>query len=290
MANEVLITGANGFIGCALTDHLRARAYVVTGLARSRPAELVSDLLEPDLPAATLAGRRFDAVVHLASPSRGNKTADAEAEETAAVINLVQALGQNGRPPFLFFSTADELGDLALTPQSETAPVAPMNDYGRAKRAARLALEEWASENAQPYTVFRLFNVYGEGQDQMLVSYLTAGAKAGGPLTISAHEKIRDYIHVSDVCRAVEAWLQQPRTRHSLYHVGTGRGTCTAELVRLIAHLRAEELKVIGDETIGRDNPRALIADTRRIRTDLGWQATVSLEEGLAALMAADHV
>jgi nucleoside-diphosphate-sugar epimerase len=283
---RILITGAAGFIGGRLVRMVSDSGWEPTTLSRSVSAHIRVDLLDADALATALSGRVFDTVIHLASPARSAPPRIDMSLEALAVENLLRALQSSIKPNFLFFSTADEYAG-GPQPLSENAPIAPLTSYGAAKATARETCAAHTSKLAIPLTVFRPFSVYGPGQPSaMLIAALMRHALVGEPLAISAAEKVRDYLHVDDLCRAVLRWLKAPSAHQGAYNIGTGRGIGMTELLALFERLSGRPMNVIRDPTRGADTPLSLVADSRRAHVELEWAPQIKLEDGLAAMIS----
>jgi dTDP-glucose 4,6-dehydratase len=101
------------------------------------------------------------------------------------------------------------------------------------------------------------------------------------PLYASTENR-REWLHVLDHCRAIEVVLQRGRDGHT-YHVGSGDERSIAEVADavLAATGKPESLKTIVPDRPGHD--RRYLLDTRKIRTELGWEPQITFEEGLEA-------
>ena len=301
--DRVLLTGGAGFIG----SHL-ARSLLDDGIA----VEVVDDLstgarenvpdgagfTEADLgaPDATdaLPGGAFDAVLHLAGQSSGEKSFDdpvrdfdANARSTAA---LAAWAADRGVPAFLHASSMGVYGQ-AEPPVREDAPLAPVSWYGGSKAAAEHALRAAAAQGLRVCS-FRMFSVYGPGQNlgdlrqgmaSIYLSYLLRGEPVlvRGPL-----DRVRDLVYVDDVVAAWRLALGH-REASGPFNLGTGNGTTVRELLDvLIAEcgLDPDHPVEAGEPTPG--DQRALWADVGRAREVLGWEARTGLRDGVRALVA----
>lgn len=207
----VLVTGASGFIGAALCQHLdRERVGVVP-----IPAP-VGDLSPASrcalLRAATadaLQTRQIDVVFHLAGsgvpyvhgrPSLYHTWANEEIAR--ALVDAVAMARWNGR--VVFASTASVYGDTGSVPVKETARVAPISEYGASKAAAEQLLRLRIGAVCD-LTIARIFHVFGPGQRKLVVYDAVSRIVAGGdPLTFEGNgEAIRDFVYIDDVIQAL---------------------------------------------------------------------------------------
>jgi GDP-4-dehydro-6-deoxy-D-mannose reductase len=214
---RALVTGADGFVGRWLSDHLDSagdevwRAAGPNGTAGEhvRP----SDLAEPDAPAELLAWARPDAVYHLAAVSSGADAARDPAHAidvtVAATVRLLEAAAALESPPLILVpSSAEAYGDAGSAPIDEGRPLMPANLYGATKAAQEAVALAYHRAGRLPVAVARAFNHIGPGQRPSFVAPALAtqlaaiAAGAAGPVRVGNLETRRDFSDVRDVVRA----------------------------------------------------------------------------------------
>jgi nucleoside-diphosphate-sugar epimerase len=130
-------------------------------------------------------------------------------------------------------------------------------------------------------TILRFFSVYGPGQSSGVasgvVSILLRNARAGETLRVRARQ-FRDFVDVRDAVRAVELAILRPSPDFRVFNVGTGTATPIAELGDLIRQVVGSAPPMILDMTPGAES---YVADPRRAAAELGFEAAISLPEGL---------
>jgi nucleoside-diphosphate-sugar epimerase len=171
--------------------------------------------------------------------------------------------------------SSSEYGLKAHAP-AEEEPLQPNSPYAQAKAAATtLALEHGAA-------VLRLYSAYGpwEEPNRLIPTLLVRGLAGELPPLVSPHVA-RDFVHCDDVCEAfllAEANAEPGRA----YNVGSGRQTTVADVVavarRLLGIAAEPEWGSMPDR---RWDTETWVADPRRIREELGWEARLGLEDGL---------
>jgi UDP-glucose 4-epimerase len=287
---RILLTGATGFIGRRLLPVLAERHEVVA-LARTPPPaaaseagvrwvrqDLAADLDEAALPEAV------DAVVHLAQ-SRHYKEFPERAEDIFAVnvhgtFRLLEYARRAGAARFLFTSTGGVYGH-GSEHMEESDPVSPIDFYLRSKYAAELLVANY--EGLLTTVVFRLFFVYGPGQERMLIPTLRARVAAGEEVRIHGDPGVRiNPIHVDDAVRVFEPALAL--ARGSTFNVAGDEAVTLTELVELLGAATGRAPQVSHD--LASAPAGDLLGDNARMREQLGIVPRVGLREGLATLVS----
>ncbi|HMK62114.1 MAG TPA: GDP-mannose 4,6-dehydratase, partial [Acidimicrobiales bacterium] len=136
-------------------------------------------------------------------------------------------------------------------------------------------------------TITNCSNNYGPYQfPEKIIPLFTANALDDKPLPLYAStENRREWLHVIDHCRAVDAVLQQGRVGET-YHVGSGVEASIADIADAVLRAldKPDSLKTIVPDRPGHD--RRYLLDCSKIREELGWKPTIGFEEGLADTVA----
>ncbi len=301
MAPDVLVTGGAGFIGSRIAASLLGGGYAVvvaddlsTGRLENVPSEATfvqADLAHED-GIAVLPDRPYAAILHLAGQSSGEKSfedpaRDFDANARSTLLLARWALDRR-IPTLLHASSMGVYGNAGPAPVAEDAPTRPLSYYGASKLAAERVLGIAAAQGLRTVS-FRMFNVYGRGQDldnlkQGMVSIYLAYLLRGEPVVVKgALDRVRDLVHVDDV---VEAWrLGLERPVSGPFNLGTGVGTRVGDLLaRLIEAVGAPADVVEAPPTPG--DIHSCVADISRARGELGWEPRIGLDEGLRELVA----
>jgi UDP-glucose 4-epimerase len=302
-ANSVLVTGGAGFIGLHVVPMLVERGYEVRILDnmsrgdRDRVAELVSgghiEVVEQDIrygAAVHQAMRGCDAVVHLAAVSINKSLAD---PYESIDVNLVGshnvfAAAADHQARVVFASSASVYGDPHKIPMHEDDPLNPLTPYCISKRAGEDLLAFYQRQRGLSWIALRFFNVYGEGQKvtayyTSVINHFVARLQNGEPPIIDGKgEQSMDFIHVQDVARATVLALQSDAANLPI-NVGTGIDTSVAQLARIL-------IDAVGIDVAPRFNARDVLvsrraADTARAKEVLGFEPSITVEEGMTNLV-----
>jgi len=302
---RVLITGGAGFIGSALAHRLLRDGHdvvIVDNLSTGRRENLPrgARFVEADLgdhaALAAMPSDRFDAVAHLAAQSSGaigqvEPYADMRVNVGATLL-LAQWCRKQGVPRFVFTSSMTVYGHGNREPVDETSPVLPISYYGAAKLAAETYLR-LASAEGLNVTSFRLYNVYGRGQNlgnlyQGMASIYLAYLLKRVPVPVTGRlDRYRDFVHVDDVVAVLADSLIRPATPSAIYNIGTGRKTTVREILDLLIEALGLPPDHPVDEQSGSPSDVfGSIANVRRAEAELGWSPRVALKDGIGDMVA----
>lgn len=266
----MLVVGASGPLGRAVTRDLVACGHAVTGVSRCGGAGSQRlDVADYKAVGEFLGRIRPEAVVYLARPDFDGASDSGRAVEQA--IRNFQRFVHQCRSVDVqrlsFASSSAVYGTEYSSPRSEDDPTV-RSSYADLKAGSELILEG-SRETAEFSTVsLRIFNVYGPGFSNSLINRLVLGAN---PVVYDTEFYVRDYIHVSDVARAfrhsIDAWTA---VDPAILNVGTGRGTSNRTL---LAMLPGAPHRFVENQ----DLHSFSIADVSRIRAMWQFEAEVNL-------------
>lgn len=297
MAQRILVTGANGFIGCWCIEKLRKLGYSVTGLSRSKQTKqyeynditwLYGDILDYEFVQKAMVN--IDVVVHLAGITPYLQIVENPSLALNISIrgtsNLIEAFKKNGGKLFIFASSGKVYSPNSGEVLDEKYPTNPVTLAGKIKRQAELLLETHSRQNKNiDFAVMRIFNVYGPNQNkQFLVPKILASLRTGH-LSLGDQSVKRDYIHVSDVISAITTIIEHRSFGLSFYNVGSGQAHSIKEIVDLFSKLSGISIDVEKDPLQYRNYESTVeCADIQKLQS-LGWNPSISIEEGIRNLV-----
>lgn len=175
---------------------------------------------------------------------------------------------------------------------SEHHPTSPASIYAATKYATELYCRIVADGYGMAIDALRFQNVYGEGQSLKnpytgILSIFSNLLRLNKEINIYEDgEESRDFIHVSDVVRAIEISLRGQSAGYRVFNVGTGKPTSVIAIAdKLRSILKSDSaLRISGDFRVG--DIRHCFADTSSARTQLGFEAIVNIDEGLNRFVA----
>lgn len=299
---RALITGASGFVGPYLIEHLLEEGYDVTGCVHGPKASLPEgcrkvslDVTDRETTQSVISEAGADEVYHLAGLTR---PASGQVEEFYRVnfhgaLNLLEAVCEHTpQAGVLLVGSAYAYGKGEHAVR-ETQPLEPVNHYGVSKAAADLLGYSYALQGLRVIRA-RPFNHSGPNQspDFLLPTLMQQfseirAAKREPSIHLGNLESIRDFSDVRDIVRGYYLALQRGRGGEA-YNFGSGRGVSVGELFELVrweAGVEAE-LAVEPSRTRATDIP-FLVADVSRAHKQLGWEAEIPLEKTLRDMLEA---
>jgi dTDP-glucose 4,6-dehydratase len=303
---RLLVTGAAGFIGSNFVRYwLDAHpddavlAFDLLTYAGNRPnladvedriGFVHGDIGDQALVEDLLRERAIDVVVNFAAESHNSLAVldpgrffRTNAMGTQA---LLEAARQVGLARFHHISTCEVYGDLPLDGDdafTEESPYRPRTPYNASKAAADHAVRAYHETYALPVTITNCCNNYGPYQfPEKVIALFTTNALDNRPLPLYAStDHRREWLHVLDHCRAVEAVLDRGENGET-YNVGSGVERSIDEIADAVLGVlgKPHSLKTVVPDRPGHD--RRYLLDSTKINRELGWKPTVPFADGLA--------
>ncbi len=309
---RLLVTGAAGFIGsnfCRywLAAHpddevtaLDALTYAgnranLGDLEQSGRLRFVEgDIGELEAIEKLLSEEGIETVVNFAAESHNSLAILEPARFFRTNVLGTQALCEAARRAGVgrlhHISTCEVYGDLALDSDesfNEESPYRPRTPYNASKAGADHVVRSYFETFELPVTITNCCNNYGPYQfpEKVLPLFITRAVKDEGLPVYASSDNRREWVHVDDHCRAVEAVLERGRAGET-YNVGTGREASVSEIADAVLARtgRPQSLKTVVADRPGHD--RRYLLDSGKIRRELGWEPQVGFEEGLDETVA----
>lgn len=300
---KVLVVGGAGYIGSHMVKMLGLHGCHVTTLddlsSGHRNAVLCGEFVQGDMGDRTvldaLLSQGFDAVMHFASFIQVGESVQAPARyyhnNVANTLVLLDAMRAHGVQRFIFSSTAATFGEPRYSPIDERHPQQPINPYGRTKWMVEQVLADYEKAYGLRSVCLRYFNAAGadpEGQlgerhdpETHLIPLVLQAASGRRPhIGVFGRDYdtpdgtcIRDYIHIEDLCSAHWLALQSlmAGAPSQAYNLGNGQGFSVQAVIDTAKRITGRSIAVVdGPRRAG--DPARLVADSRLIREELGWQ------------------
>lgn len=293
---KLLITGVGGFIGSRVAEKCVAHGFQVVGVDDFSQGFLSNvpdgvELIKGDLSEVDLY-RKIPTdcthILHLAGQSSGEISFDNPLDDlrknTSTTIRLVEFANANNVRQFILASSMSVYGDVADKPIDVGVCTKPLSCYGVGKLAAESYLKILARSCS--YVVFRMFNVYGPGQDldnlrQGMVSiYLSQAVRSGEILVKGSVNRFRDFIHIDDVAQAWFGAIDNDAVMGRTINLGTGRRTTVRELLELICSEKPGSSYRVEGATPG-DQSGIFAAVDMELLAELGLSGFIPLQVGI---------
>ena len=234
--------------------------------------------------------RGQDAVVHMAAETHVDRSiGDASSFARTNVLgtqNVLESCRRAGVERVVCVSTDEVYGSISSGAWTEDDGLAPNSPYAASKAAADLMARAYYTTHRVPVMVTRCCNNYGPGQypEKMVPLFITR-LLAGKQVPLYGDGlNVREWLHVSDHCRAVHAVLEKGKAGE-VYNIGSGTALANLELTRKLVRLCGaswDQVTYVADRK-GHDGRYAL--DDGKIRQELGYRPRVDFDKGLAELV-----
>jgi len=247
MAQNILLTGATGFVGLHLLQTLAKTGASVTVVGRAtRKAEVdagglvqkfiaTPDLFSQDRAWWQKACQGIDTVIHAAwyAEPGAYLLSERNFDCLAGTIEMARGASLAGVRRFVGVGTCFEY-EMRDTPLGTDTPLRPLTPYAAAKASAYLMLSQWLPRHAVSFAWCRLFYLYGPGEDaRRLVPYLRSHLSAGQPVDLTSGSQVRDYLDVRVAAERIVAIAAG--TQEGAINVCSGTAVSVRELAERIA-------------------------------------------------------
>ncbi|HED6632622.1 TPA: 4,6-dehydratase LegB [Campylobacter coli] len=300
---NILVTGADGFIGSHLCESLVQKGHKVRALSQYnsfnfwghlekspylKDMEVVSGDLRDSFFCEKIT-QGMDAIFHLgaliAIPYSYEAPQSYVDTNVKGTLNMLEAAKKNEISHFIHTSTSEVYGTARYVPIDEKHPLQPQSPYSASKIAAdMMALSYYNAFNLN-VNIARPFNTYGPRQSARaiiptIITQILSGAKE---LKLGDLSPTRDLNFVLDTC---EGFISLLKLNHfgEVYNIGSGTEYSMQEVLDLIQKILNQNVKIIQDEK--RLRPKnsevfRLKCDSSKLQSATHWQSKISLEEGL---------
>jgi len=302
----VVVTGAGGFIGSALVEHLVALGAHVRAMLRytSRGQRgCLGDIPEAvmknvditlgdvrDFDAVREVTRGAQAIFHLAaligipySYEHPQEVIDTNIMGTSNVLLAAKELATLER--VVLTSTSEVYGSALRIPIDEDHPLQAQSPYSATKIAADALGISFNRSFDMPVTVVRPFNAYGPRQSaRAVIPTIISQALTGGTLQLGTLETKRDFTFVEDTARGFAAVAASDAAVGQVVNIGSGTEVSIGDIVTKVGEIVGHNLEVAGDDRRVRpakSEVSRLLANSDKALQLAGWSAEVPLDEGL---------
>lgn len=306
--STVVVTGAGGFIGSHLVEHLATRGarvrafvrYTSSGrwgwLDRSPVKDelevLLGDVRDSESVERAVAGA--DIVFHLAAligiPYSYEAPLSYVRTNVEGTLNVLRASLKAGVARVVQTSTSEVYGSARYVPIDEAHPLQGQSPYSASKIGADALAAAFHRSYGLPVATLRPFNTFGPRQSaRAVIPTVLTQLLTGEQVVLGSTAPTRDFMFVSDTVAAFAAIASADAAVGQVVNVGTGIEVSVADLVVRAAELLGREPNIVCEETRVRppeSEVDRLCADVGLARALLEWQPLISLDEGLQSTAA----
>lgn len=305
---NVLVTGGAGFIGCnfirhMIKNHPGYRIVCIDSLTyagdMNNLADVMSlenfaffkaDITDRNAVYGIFESERPDIAVNFAAESHVDRSLDdpeifLKTNITGTSV-IMDACLKYGTKRFHQISTDEVYGDLPLDRPdllfSEDSPLRPSSPYSASKTSADLLVMAYHRTYGLNVTISRCSNNYGPCQHtEKFIPLMITNALAYKPLPVyGSGENVRDWIHVSDHCSAVDLIIHSGRNG-GIYNIGGSCEMRNIDIVRLICRELGKPETLISHVADRKGHDLRYAIDSSKLRSELGWYPKIKFADGI---------
>ena len=306
MSELCLVTGGAGFIGSHLVEELNRQGRPVrvlddfsTGLRsnlehiKPAPETVHADLADESAVRKAMTG--IGVVFHLGAVASVAKSVEDPLAShrvcCTGTVNVLDAAHRSGVRRVVFAASSSAYGIPAGDIQTEDDPLRPLSPYAAAKLASEFYAQAFAACYGLETVCLRFFNIFGPRQradspySGVIAIFMDAMRQGRTPTIHGDGQQTRDFTYVANAVQALTKAAIAPGVSGKSYNVGTGRRVSLLDLVAALNRL-------LGTNVVPQHGPprpgdvRHSCADIRRARAELGYEPSVSFDDGLKRLLA----
>lgn len=311
MSPKILVTGANGFIGSHLIEHLVTEGFKVKAFVHYNSSGRWTNLSEMpnaiyeaceivagdicDSESVSLAVKNCDIVFHLAAligiPYSYVAPASYVSTNIVGTLNVINACRRHEIKRLVHTSTSEVYGSAQYVPIDEHHPIVGQSPYSATKISADKLVESYCMSFGLPAVIVRPFNTFGPRQSRRaVIPTIITQALAGGIVKLGSVSPVRDLTYVTDTARGFLAAAGCDQAVGGVFNLGVGFGISIIELVEKIGTIIGRKIHILEDCSRVRPSQSEvirLISDNTKSRQILNWTPEVDIDNGL--LLTINH-
>jgi dTDP-glucose 4,6-dehydratase len=292
-------------LGARVKAFVRYNSRGDRGLLELVPSDVCSDIEFTlgdlrDADAVRRAVEGSDLVFHLgaiiAIPYSYIHPRDVVETNVLGTLNVLMAARAHSAVRVIHTSTSEVYGTALRVPIDEQHPLQGQSPYSASKIGADKVVESFRLSFGLPVVTLRPFNTYGPRQSaRAVIPTIITQALSRDAVRLGALHPTRDLNYVSDTVEGFVKAADAPDALGEVINIGSGREISIGDLAARIVSLVGRDVTIEADEARlrpERSEVKRLVADAEKAHRLLGWQSTVSLDEGLKRTIAwiSDHM
>lgn len=307
---KVLVTGAGGFIGSHLTEHLEELGATVKafvrynsrndwGLLELLPREkldeievIAGDLRDSD--AIRQVVEDSEIVFHLGSiiaiPYSYIHPREVIETNVMGALNVLASARESGVEKVIHTSTSEVYGTARYVPIDEKHPLQGQSPYSASKIGADMIAESFYRSYEVPVATIRPFNAFGPGQSaRAVIATIISQALTREKVYLGLLHPTRDYTYIADVIEAFIKVAESPNSVGEVINIGSNFEISIGDVAKKVIAVMGKNVEIVTDPKRIRPEKsevERLWCDNTKAGKLLGWQPKVSFDEGLKRTIA----
>lgn len=298
---QILVFGGAGFVGNPLVQRLKDLGYRTTIFDNlSNPSknykrgaeDMIGDItdyagvedaidqIKPDI-VFNLAALHY--IPHCIQNPEKTKLINVDGTE-----NILRAMASKVPAARFVFASSAAVYRPSQEAHAEDSEISPIDAYGESKKTAEGLIRQYSIKNNLRYTIVRLFNVYGCGDNTPhLIPHIIDQIRSGGAIELGNIDTKRDYIYIQDVVNVfVKIVAKTESLSNDTYNIGSETAYSASTLVNKLGHILNKRFRIVSKEGLLRFNDRPLLLSRcSHAQQGLLWKAEFSLDSGLSDLI-----
>jgi UDP-glucose 4-epimerase len=304
---RVLVTGGAGFIGSALVPELVSNnheVHVLDNLSFGKRELLnipdhnfiYANVVDRELVHEIVTKINPHWIIHLAAihfiPYCNQHPYESANINIQGTINILDAAKSISCLEKVLFASTAAVYPIVDTPIAETTATNPLDIYGLSKLVGEKLVNEFHLDTQIPSILCRFFNAFGPRETNPhlipeIHRQLVDGART---IQLGNLDPKRDFIHTSDMSRALRLLLEKFDHGCDTFNIGSGSEYSVREVVQAFEKAIGESINIQVDPTRVRKVERQhLCADVKKLNTFLDWQPMIDLNQGIQRLIDEPH-
>ena len=283
--SNILVTGANGFIGRALVEKLNSHGLNVVSLTSMEGDIANKQTMEK------FSQKGISHVFHLAGktfvPDSWINPQIFYETNVLGTVNVLEFCRVNHVP--LTYISAYVYGHPDILPIREDSVIRPSNPYAMTKWIAEQTCAFYAKTYDFPVITIRAFNAYGIGQAEnfLIPAIISQVLDGGANIIVKDLMPKRDYVYLDDLLTALIATLSNP-INYRVYNIGSGVSLSVKEVIDIIQEVAGTKKNVICNNVARANELMDVVADITNVKNEFGWYPKHSFRAGIEEIIKSE--
>ena len=286
---KILVVGGTGFIGFHLLKKALKKKMKTYSFSRKKPKKkrylkkvkyLFGDISKKKSQ-FMLNKYNYDYIVNLSGDVNHSKKNSVYKSHYIGCKIIAELFSNKKIKSFVQAGSCAEYGKIK-SPQNEKMPCRPVSYYGKAKLLATKHLIKLHKKKAFPFTVVRLYQVYGPDQEtNRIIPFAIKSAKNNETFPCSSGTQKRDFTYVDEITDAIFKILNSTKCRGKIINLGHGEPISVKKVIKKIVNKCDGGKPLFGKIKLRKDESKLIFPNLKLVRSLIKWKAKIKIDAGL---------